>query len=371
MRPFCAKILFSIVLLASVGDARALIRFEDATRSELITSARALGMGNAYIAKVDDASAAFYNPAGLGTVRYPHFHLANLHLEANRDWISATKGRADASFNVWKAFKISKMQSFLRKHRNQHIYGRFHLMPNLTTRYFSLGFLYSRQAQGVMGEGDQGLFEYADRTDHGPYAALNFSFFGGIFKAGVTAVYLTRKEIFGEASAAQAVSTPTSAYSEGVALQYIGGVRLTLPFTALPTFAAKLNNMSHKAFKAKTGAAGAPAGVRDTLDVGVSLTPQIGRTTRLHLEIDYKDLTRRHDLRSGRRLNLGVELDFKRSFFLRAGLSDGFGSAGLGVRTPQLEFDLTTYAIDRTASRYRGKEDRRIVFSLSSRGFSL
>jgi hypothetical protein len=59
-------------------------------------------------------------------------------------------------------------------------------------------------------------------------------------------------------------------------------------------------------------------------------------------------------------------LDFSRIFFFRLGYGDGFGSAGLGVKSKRLEFDITTYAVDTTASAYRGKEDRRFALSVSS-----
>ena len=60
-----------------------------------------------------------------------------------------------------------------------------------------------------------------------------------------------------------------------------------------------------------------------------------------------------------------MELDFARAFFMRLGYGDGFGSAGLGIKTQHLEFDLTTYAVDTTSSEFRGKEDRRFSMSLS------
>ena len=52
-------------------------------------------MGNAFICKVDDPNAAFYNPAGLGTVRRTTFHLTNLHLELNKGFINLTEGNVE------------------------------------------------------------------------------------------------------------------------------------------------------------------------------------------------------------------------------------------------------------------------------------
>jgi len=94
VKKFNFRLRHSLFLFLLVGISFQLpvqaIGFNDATFPELATSARALAMGNAFIAKVDDASSAFYNPAGLGTVRLGHFHLLNLHLETNKDWLNLT-----------------------------------------------------------------------------------------------------------------------------------------------------------------------------------------------------------------------------------------------------------------------------------------
>ena len=103
------------------------------------------------------------------------------------------------------------------------------------------------------------------------------------------------------------------------------------------------------------------------MDVGFSLTPQIGKTTRIHLEVNLKDSQNAYgDVASSRKVAFGAEIDFGRRVFLRYGYGDGFGSGGIGLRAKQLEFDLTTYAVDATSNEFRGQEDRRYAISLSS-----
>ena len=60
---------FTCILFLVSSNAWSLIPFEDAIFPELAVSARAQAMGNAFIARTDDSAAAFYNPAGLGSVR--------------------------------------------------------------------------------------------------------------------------------------------------------------------------------------------------------------------------------------------------------------------------------------------------------------
>jgi len=122
------------------------IDFEDATFPEIATSARALAIGNAYICKVDDASAVFYNPAGLGTVRKSHFHLGNLQLEANKGWLgSGTTGKAtDFVSNFPKGFSLDGTRQLLvDKTPGVISHIRIQALPNFTTRYFSVGYAFS------------------------------------------------------------------------------------------------------------------------------------------------------------------------------------------------------------------------------------
>ena len=88
--------------------------------------------------------------------------------------------------------------------------------------------------------------------------------------------------------------------------------------------------------------------------------------TRLHMELNFKDLNNAYDTAAQRRVGAGMELDFNRRIFLRVGYGDGWGSGGIGVRSRTFIFDFTTYAVDRSLDGFRKDEDRRFVLSLSS-----
>ncbi len=345
------------------------IDFEDAIFPELATSGRALAMGNAFISKADDASAAFYNPAGLGSVRFAHLHLSNFNLEVNKGLIDAGTGGAisKAASNVTKMFSLDGTRSVLKDQLGKIAHSRFHMLPNFTSRYFSAGYLLARRSRAtVVSLTSNTGFEYADRLDHGPYAALNFSLFGGIFKAGASVIFLNRKELIGSASPTATLSLSDSSYQKGNAFIVTAGGRFTIPIVFLPTFSATLHNALNQGFGNGSGA-GVPSNIKPSLDVGFSITPQISNASRIHFEMNYKDLTGKFSgISSTRRFLMGMELDLARLFFIRAGYGDGFGSFGLGVKTPKVEFDITTYAVDTTSASFRGEEDRRFALSLSS-----
>lgn len=325
-------------------------------------------MGNAFIAKVDDASAVFYNPAGLGSVRYPHLHLSNFSLETNKGAINAISGNniGDIFTNTPKMFGVDGIRQVLKNSVGNIAHSRLSALPNFTSRYFSMGYMLAKRTRAIVTStaSSTGL-EYADRFDHGPYAAINLSLFGGIFKVGASGVLLIRKEISGSADPNVSLNIDNS-YNKGNAAIITSGAKITLPFTFLPTFALTIHNTFDRSFS-KTSSTAAPAKIPRSYDVGFSLTPQIGTSTRVHLEANYKDLGQEYaDVGSSRKLVFGLELDFSRVFFFRLGYGDGFGSAGLGIKSRKLEFDLTTYAVDTTTSTFRGHEDRRFALGISS-----
>lgn len=344
------------------------LKFEDSVFPELVTSARALGMGNAFIAKVDDSSASFYNPAGLGTVRKWHFHLSNFQFDFNKGFANAGLGgmATDVPGNVMSAFSADGLREILLDKKGKMTFNRFQLMPNFTMRFFSLGYMYSKKSKALVTTDETSPeFQYAYRRDHGPYASLNISFWGGILKLGMTGVMLNRKEINLTQAASAAVELEDGDYKKGATFYSISGAKLTLPFKLLPTFSVTSHNTFEGDFSSR--AAGKPDQIEKTLDVGFSVTPMLANTVRLHLEANFKDVEGNvKGVSEKRRMLLGMELDIYRALFFRLGYGDGFGSAGVGIRSKSFEFDLSSYAVDTSDKDFRGDEDRRFALSLSS-----
>ena len=97
----------------------------------------------------------------------------------------------------------------------------------------------------------------------------------------------------------------------------------------------------------------------------------------MSLEVNYKDIAGVHKIQKDggtteipaiRKVLVGLEFDFARSFYLRFGYGDSYGTAGLGFKSKAVDFDLTTYSVNPEPSdpNFRGDEDRRISLTLST-----
>ena len=104
---------------------------------ELMPSARALALGNAFISRVNDNSAPFYNPAGLGSVRRFSFQLSNAYVETNKGLVNAVTG---SSFNTFfeklaDGFDLDSIRESLAEESD----GQFiFVMPLTRTLHFSI-----------------------------------------------------------------------------------------------------------------------------------------------------------------------------------------------------------------------------------------
>ena len=364
------KLLFTTFIFLQ-SSAFAILPFEDATSPELITSARALAMGNAYMSKVDDSWSAFYNPAGLGTVRKLMFHVGNVHLETNNGFLDVTGGSGnflDSTGDYSDAFTPDGLRRLHADTPGRISHARVNLFPNITFRGFTLGYMYSQQNRARLKSLNDN-FEIAERIDSGPVMALNLSLFGGVVKIGATGIHLTRKQIQKDFTSVESTNIDESVdYRGGTMTHVTAGLRITLPIFMLPTISVVHRNSSQgEWYNEQFG--GTPDEIPQTTDVGFSLEPIAARNLRMHFEVNYKDLNDAYDtVATNRKIMGGMEIGWKRMFFFRLGYGDGWGSGGIGVRNENFIFDLTSYAreADESENAFREDEDRRTVMSFSS-----
>ena len=348
-------VLFSFLTAPSLAS----ISFNDAAFPEVVQSARALAMAGAFVARVDDQWAPFSNPAGLGTVRRRSFNFSNLFLALGKDFAKEAGSEVGDTFKrIGGSFELDELRQYHLRDPKNFTHTQFSLTPNFTTRFLSLGYFYSHKVRTFYEGGASDPFEFATRTDHGPYIGSNFSLFGGIFKLGASLAWLNRKENRGEADISNTFSFLTNQRSKGTMLLTTVGARVIFPVVALPCLSATLHNATGSRFNRDEDFPQAPSSIKQNLSLGLSITPQISRNTKLHLEVNHKDFGRKYDVKNSKRWSLGAEFNFFRTLFLRMGLYNKSLSGGVGLRTKRFIFDLSTYAVE---------QDRQLAFSTSFR----
>lgn len=348
------------------------INYNPVAFPQLATSGRALAMGNAYISKVDDSASPFYNAAGLGTVRPTNFHLTDIHFESSQDYLTMPKGSAE---DFWKgAFgnvTIEGTRVNLLENIGDIAYSRFNILPNFTMRYFSFGYLLSQQSRmTILSENSP--YEWEFRFDQGPYIGLNFSFFGGVIKVGAMGIWLFRNELYGCGPKEETVYIENDDYAKGNGFFADLGLRITLPTDWIPAFSLSFHNAFGGSFNVTqepklTVYNHSPRPLQNypnTMDFGVSITPRIGKVSRLHMEVDLNDvLNKFDDVDNMRRLLVGLEYDWERKYFIRLGYVDGYISGGFGFKSRHFNFALSTFGAELDPTDFRVKQERRYLIA--------
>lgn len=359
------KILLLILFFPVSSFCQFSFEDSDTLIPQLVVSGRSMALGSAFSARVDDSMAAFYNPAGLGTVRKFELRISDLYFDNDEDLINMTASGGDFFDALIGALSIDGTRQLMLEDGKNLAYSRFNFMPNIVTRYFTTGYFYSQQSyMGMTSTAASQTYEYLYRQDQGPYLAFNLSFLGGVFKLGLTGLYLYRKELDGSSPADQSITIEDDDFNRGQGVFGIAGFRFTYPTDWLPTLSAVYQNIASGDFDNYGAAPVSP--YPSNLTAGFSISPQVGKLTRLHFEADYVDALRENkNLDDIDRLELGMELDYDRSSFLRVGWLDGYISGGIGFTTAHLSINFSTYGINTSLAPGEELQDRRYVFAIS------
>lgn len=117
--PMVAAICFSVsAARAATGDVK------DFTIHEPGLSTRAMGMGDAFVAAVDDYNAIFYNPAGLARIEHPMVNLELVHAGVD----SKLPKFIDDIDKISKTNDVQQMTAYLESQYGNHYSARLGLL---------------------------------------------------------------------------------------------------------------------------------------------------------------------------------------------------------------------------------------------------
>lgn len=357
----CLKTIVTAALCALLATpARA-----DRLNNEWVSTTRNLSMGNVGIASSEDpTSAAFYNPAALSRARRVSFEAFNPQLDIGLGNFGLAEG-----LKFGDVLSLDKIQPALRRNQRKASSLGFSLYPNFYTRNFNFGILL--QAQGA-SHFDGTNIVYRSRYLVMPTVGLTGAILGGRLRLGVSARGINITENDTKSPATSGIGYRYNA-GQGLGLGVDAGALLALPWAGLPTIGVVARNIGNTRFAAitpvsfATGQATRHQTIPMSFDAGFAIFPRLSGQTALTLAADYRDVLNATGAKLFRHINLGGELALSKAFYLRAGVSRGYWTAGLGLNSKYGSLDIGSYAEEQEATDFRAYPDRRISFRYGSR----
>jgi hypothetical protein len=362
------KLLLSIALLAISHT----VYSAPMEQLPVYTSAQWLGRGGAMTADVDDYNVIFVNPAGLPLIKEPI-----LNFEFQLEGSGGITDNLTAFFGYGSKWVINNPAD-VNALMGKDVSTRVSFLASYITNSYALALI----SRGTMNT----AYDTATPPNSDTFSATDLTlqltygkgFLDNHLRVGGTGKLAYRSGRFGNFTMSQletqgikpfgSLSQEGMAFSFDAGVQYswtmqtydvsIGGSALDLatPFGLDPKFVTGNSNGRPPILPARvdigTGIKvhdiGAGIAWRTNLDLIKSIT---------HMEASMFDL-----------VHFGTELQFPRLIFLRAGIYQGYWTAGLGIKYYILECDFATYATD-TALYYntngRQESDRRYNFQFS------
>ncbi len=316
------------------------------------TSARALAMGNAYTAVVNDSDSLFYNPAGLA--RSSGFHWLILD---PRVGLNGSEGA-----NAVKSFTESEDMAQLFND----LYGKpisFTAGAKSAFRIGGLGFgaFSTTDVAANLSNPAYPNFDLKYFADYGFNIGIGFDFIPGVAKFGMVGRRITRVGTSLPIGASTMATLDGDALEEQLKNRGTGygldlGWVITIPSPVQPSLSFVWRDVGYTSFKHEGGAQ-SPARVESEMIIGGAVEVSIPLIS-ITPSFDYRYINR-EDVQMGKKIHFGLEIALP-LISIRAGINEGYYTAGVGLDMGLLRIDVATYGVE--LGEYPGQlEDRRYM----------
>jgi len=325
---------------------------------------RPLGMGGAFTAVADDENALFYNPAGLAEISTVQVGIVNPLVEASKNTVDFINDIQDADLD-----DTGEVADLLRDYLGEHLHARAALYPHVGLNIAGYGVMVAGLAQVSL-----------DAEVHNPtWPELQADFVRDLGVMGGVGARL-----------------PLSGLRVGAALKFIERESLNETYNAVDIASDDFDNQVEDDYQSGSGV-GLDLGaiyrlpfvhVVD-LDVGLAVVnlPKMNMGDAKDIEteanlglaakkgfagfdligaVDFMDITHSQsaDPDNMKRLHMGLELQLPAILAVRAGINQGYLTAGATLDFWVLRLDAATYA-EEMGSHAGQKADRRYVGQIS------
>ncbi len=320
--------------------------------------ARALAMGDAYIAQADDgASALMYNPAMLGKLRRFEFEMENIQLEANSDFVERASTKM-VTFPSLAAFAPTLAgRSFWAPGAG----GSY--FPNVSTRGFGAGVLFQSR---VWGQNKNGTLRYRSTFQMIPTAGVALRLASGVVKVGYSFQWINKAQ--GDQTVGWSEAQGWfDRVNSGHAFSHTGAFSLNIPRTYLPSINIVARNIGGTKYKSgglavvATNVTGQPETDPMMIDVGLGIGPRLSGSVTSTINLDYRDVTAQTGVFLLTKASAGLELAINQTVYLRAGYGAGYPSAGLGIHGHSGRLSFAWWSEELSTSIWSERDNRFMV----------
>lgn len=340
-------------------------------RFENNSSVRALGMGGATIAVVNDETALYNNPAALGKLRNFYGTVLDPEVDVSSNWNSIYTARAFS-----QPFSISDVGASMAASHKDYYFARAQAMPSFVAKNFGIAVMSKYQMAGQSDSTGANL-DLFYRNDTSILLGYNLRLFDGRIKIGFTGKIIDRIELDETSLSVASGLGDTTLMNAGKLKEGVGvgadiGLILAAPWTLIPTISAVLRDVGNTSYDQAhdvmlSGTTTRPTMSTQDLDVAVALFPIHGNGVRSAFTAEYTHvLTASKETDSAKLIHAGWELNISDTLFLRAGYNQRYFTGGLEISTEHFQWQLASYGAE-VGTSASTKEDRRTVMKVAWR----
>jgi hypothetical protein len=326
MKRFGTGIALLLICLAGAASARDYFpNFE---------RIRPLGMGGAFTAVADSEDAAFYNPAGLNNLTAGRVTVFNPLLEFSKGAPPAIRDYRDVHTD-----NEVEIADFLKRHIGEPTHFRFQWTPGYARQDFALFGLANAVLDARIRDRANPMADVVAAADAGGQLSFARGFKGGRVQIGGTARLIHRWSIDKSYAARDFLDNGFSFDNEAKTGTGLGGdlgAIVRLPWRFSPSVGVVVKDV---------GSPRIGDSLRNRQDVRVgAAAKQAFNIGTLKVAADVRRIGYPEDF--WKKVHLGAEFAFPRFVSVRAGLYQGYWSAGATLDLRLLRLAYATYAAE-------------------------
>ena len=359
-------LIFTFLLTAQITEAYAQKSVFSREYPRIMTSVRAMGMGNAFYGVSNDKYAAFYNPAGLA-MNKSHWSLDLIPLTIGVNNNLVNNGTELSNMFLGGGLDTNSIAKILDgmmgQYNNINPVGVF---PAFTYKNWSFGIFLNSYANILTYNKVMPTASAKVHADAGAVLTYAHSFLKDkSLHVGVSLMGFYRMAYTASYTAVDIASIDTNNLlnsmleSTGWGILASVGVMYELPWLRKelnPRVGLSFNDFGYQQMAQSVDK------VEPTLNLSLAISPN-WEFISSNIVVDFNDLLFMNgsDDSFGKRVNIGAEIGFWNRIFLRTGLHQGYWTAGAGVNIWALRINYAYYTEELGAYAGQYADTRHVI----------